>query len=141
MAGAKAPAIFLDRVCGRDESRCSFNGVGIVGSIMATGEDLRRIALALAGTKEAPHFDRAAFKVARTYVTLASDALSANFKFRPEEQEFACLMAPEAFRPVPNAWGQQGWTNARLVELTQEQLRHALETAWRHAVSKKPARS
>ena len=31
---------------------------------MATGEDLRRIALALAGTIEAPHLDRAAFKVA-----------------------------------------------------------------------------
>ena len=30
---------------------------------MASGTDLRRIALALTGTSEAPHFDRAAFKV------------------------------------------------------------------------------
>jgi hypothetical protein len=32
---------------------------------MATGNDLRRLALALEGTSEHPHFDRAAFKVAR----------------------------------------------------------------------------
>jgi hypothetical protein len=38
---------------------------------MAKAADLRRIALALAGTVEAPHFDRAAFKVARIYVTLS----------------------------------------------------------------------
>ena len=42
------------------------------GFRMATGNDLRRIALSLEGTTEAPHFDRAAFKVARIYVTLAA---------------------------------------------------------------------
>jgi len=34
---------------------------------MATGKDLRRMALSLEGTVNAPHFDRTAFKVARTY--------------------------------------------------------------------------
>ena len=84
---------------------------------MATGKDLRRLALALEGTTEAPHFDRAAFKVARTYVTLAADAKTANFKFTPDEQEFKCLLAPEAFAAVPNAWGRQGWTTATLAKL------------------------
>jgi hypothetical protein len=55
---------------------------------MASGKDLRRIALSLEGTSEAPHFDRAAFKVARIYVTLAADGKTANFKFSPDEQEF-----------------------------------------------------
>ena len=41
---------------------------------MASDTDLRRIALSLAGTSEAPHFDRAAFKVARIYVTLRPTA-------------------------------------------------------------------
>jgi hypothetical protein len=70
---------------------------------MATGKDLRRIALSLQGTTEAPHFDRAAFKVARIFVTLAADGRTANFKFTPDEQEFKCMLAPEAFSPVPNA--------------------------------------
>ena len=55
---------------------------------MATGKDLRRMALALDGTTEAPHFGRAAFKVARNYVTLADDGRTANFGFTPDEQEF-----------------------------------------------------
>ncbi|MCZ7661263.1 MAG: MmcQ/YjbR family DNA-binding protein [Xanthobacteraceae bacterium] len=107
---------------------------------MATGKDLRRLALALDGTTEAPHFDRAAFKVARIYVTLAVDGRTANFKFTPDEQEFKCLLAPEAFAPVPNAWGRQGWTTATLAKLNDAELRSALETAWAHARPKKAAR-
>ena len=108
---------------------------------MPTGTDLRRIALSLTGTSEAPHFDRAAFKVARIYVTLAADGRTANFKFTPDEQEFKCMMAPDAFAPVPGGWGAQGWTTATLSTMSARQLQDALETAWRHAVqTKKPRR-
>jgi hypothetical protein len=110
---------------------------------MATSKDLRRIALSLDGTTEATHFDRSAFKVARIYATLAADGRTANLKLTPDEQEFKCMMAPEAFQPVPNAWGKQGWTTAKLSALGSAELKAALEKAWRHAVAKKkaPARS
>jgi hypothetical protein len=107
---------------------------------MATGKDLRRMALAMEGTTEAPHFDRAAFKVARIYVTLAADGRTANFRFTSDEQEFKCLLAPEAFSPVPNAWGKQGWTTAILSKLGAAELKAALETAWAHARPKKAKR-
>lgn len=107
---------------------------------MATGEDLRRMALSLEGTTEAPHFDRAAFKVARIYVTLAVDGRTANFKFTPDEQEFKCMLAPDAFAPVPNAWGKQGWTTATLANLSPAELKSALETAHAHAVPTKRRR-
>jgi len=100
---------------------------------MATSEDLRRIALSLEGTSEAPHFDRAAFKVKRIYVTLVADGKTANFKFTPDEQQLKCITAPDAYAPVPNAWGQQGWTTAKLAALSVKELTHALETAWQHA--------
>lgn len=100
---------------------------------MARAHDLRRIALSLAGTSEAPHFDRAAFRVRRIYVTLASDGKTANFKFTPDEQEFKCLLAPDAFQPVSGGWGRQGWTTATLSELSVADLRQALEIAWRNA--------
>lgn len=103
---------------------------------MATDKDLRRLALSLTGTTEAPHFDRAAFKVARIYVTLAADGQTANFKFTSDEQELKCLTAPDAFAPVPNAWGKQGWTMATLAALSIQELRIALEIAWRHTVPK-----
>lgn len=107
---------------------------------MATAKDLHRLALALDGTTSAPHFDRTAFKVARTYVTLAADGKSANFKFTPDEQQLKCMVAPEAFAPVPNAWGQQGWTTATLSKLRLNELKAALETAWAHALPKKAKR-
>ena len=107
---------------------------------MATGKDLRRLALALEGTSEAPHFDRIAFKVARIYVTLSADGRSANFMFTPDEQEFKCMLAPEAFAPVPNAWGRKGATTATLAKLSLAELKSALQMAWVHAVAKRPKR-
>jgi hypothetical protein len=47
------------------------------------------------------------------------------------------MLAPDAFVPVPNAWGARGWTTATLSRLTEAQLRTALETAYAHAVQKK----
>ena len=104
---------------------------------MSTGRDLRRVALSLEGTTEAPHFDRTAFRAKRIYVTLAADEKTANFMFSPEEQEFKCMMAPEAFAPVPNAWGKRGATTAILSKLTIAELEDALRAAWRRAMSKK----
>jgi hypothetical protein len=110
------------------------------GKQMASDTDLRRMALALAGTTEAPHFDRAAFKVARIYVTLAADGRTANFRFSPDEQKCKCMMAPGALAPVPGGWGTQGWTTATLSAMSAAALQDALETAWRHAVQKRKPR-
>jgi hypothetical protein len=100
---------------------------------MATARDLRRISLLLEGTTEAPHFDRTAFKAARIYATLAADGKTANLRFTPDEQELKCLVAPEAFVPIPNAWGRQGWTCVTLAALSSAELKAALEMAWSHA--------
>ena len=103
---------------------------------MADGADLRRLALALPGTVEAPHLDRAAFKVDRIFVTLAADGQTANLKFTPDEQEFKCQLAPDIFQPVDNAWGRQGWTTMHLSKATEADLRAALALAHSHAVGK-----
>lgn len=103
---------------------------------MAGAADLRRMALALPGTTEAPHFDRAAFKVDRIYVTVAADGRTANFKFTPDEQEFKCQLAPEVFSQIDNAWGRQGWTMATLEAASEDDLMGALEVAYAHAVGK-----
>ena len=108
---------------------------------MADAEDVRRIALALDGTIEAPHFDRVAFRVARIYATLAPDRRTVNFMFTPDEQQFKCLLAPEAFAPVPGGWGAKGSTTAILAALNEDELRAALEMAWRRALPVKRARS
>jgi hypothetical protein len=98
--------------------------------------DFRRIALALPGAGEYPHFDRRAFKARVTFATLAPDELSANIKFAPDEQALKCAVAPDAFAPLDNAWGRQGWTRARLAALSEPELSAALEMAWRHGATK-----
>lgn len=107
---------------------------------MATAEDLRSMALALTGTFAYPHFDRTAFKVQRTFVTLAPDGLTANFKFTPDEQELKCLLASEIFAPVPGGWGRQGWTCATLAPMTQADLSSAVDVAYAHALPKPKTR-
>ena len=106
---------------------CFFFGVK-----MATADDVRRLALSLEGTTEAPHFDRVAFRAVRIYATLAPGGRSMNLKLTPDEQELKCLVAPEVFSRIPNAWGEQGWTEARLDRLDQAGLAAVLEMAWEH---------
>lgn len=85
--------------------------------------------LALEGVTEAPHVDRTAFRVRRIFASLAPDGLSANLKLTPEDQAFHQMMAPEAFRPLANKWGAQGWTEVRLGSIDAEGLATALAAA------------
>jgi hypothetical protein len=103
---------------------------------MASADDLRRLALALPAVEEYPHFDRRAFKARVTFVTLAPDGLTANFKFAPDEQALKCAVAPDAFAPLPNAWGARGWTVGRLAALSEAELAAALEMCWKHGATK-----
>ncbi len=103
---------------------------------MADSADLARLALGLPGVAQYPHFDRTAFKARVTFATLAADGLTANLKLDPGEQALKCAVAPDAFEPLPNAWGQQGWTIAHLAALSEAELGAALEMAWRHAQPK-----
>jgi hypothetical protein len=53
----------------------------------------------------------------------------------PGAQEFKCMMQPEVFAPVPNAWRRQRWTTATLSKLSTPELKAAL-AAWRQALPK-----
>jgi hypothetical protein len=106
---------------------------------MASATQVRRIALSLEGTTEAPHFDRTAFKVARIYATLAADGRSLNLGLKPDEQEFKCMAAPDVFTAVPGGWGRQGWTTVALAKIGIPELKQSLEMAWQHALPKKRA--
>lgn len=105
---------------------------------MADFATFTEIAMSLPGAVSAPHFDRIAFKVKRTFATLAVDGLTANLKFTPDEQEFKCQLAPTIFLPVPNAWGRQGWTVMVLGEANSADILAALTMAHAHSIAKKP---
>jgi len=107
---------------------------------MATADDLRSLALSLPGTTESPHFDRAAFRVKRIYVTLAADGATANLNLTPDEQAFKVMLAPDIFAAIDNAWGRQGWTQITLAPASIDDLRAALEMAHARAVASPPKR-
>ncbi len=107
---------------------------------MADAALLRRLALALPGASEAPHFDRTAFRARTIFATLAPDGCTASLNLSPEEQEFRCTVAPEAFAPTPDAWGRRGWTRATLAALDEDVLAAVLEVAWRRASAKQAPR-
>ena len=104
---------------------------------MADADDLARLALALPGVAQYPHFDRIAFKARVTFATLAPDRLTANLKLAPDEQALKCEVAPDAFSSVPNAWDAQGWTMAKLAALSERELQAALALAYAHAGPKR----
>lgn len=95
-----------------------------------TAETLARLALALEGTLEAPHFDRRAFKARTIYVTLAPDGRTANLKLDRDQQDHWCALLPLALTPVPNKWGAQGWTTLHLDRLEEGDLANLLTLAW-----------
>jgi hypothetical protein len=96
---------------------------------MASADDLRRLALALPETTEAPHFELTSFRVAgKIFCTLGADR-PAMLKFSPEDQ--ANLVAGDSrISPVPGYWGQKGSTFVRFESLTETELAGLLRTAW-----------
>lgn len=107
---------------------------------MADAALFRRLALALPGATEAPHFDRPSFRTRVIFATLSPDGQTANLNFSPEEQEFRSTLHPEAFAPTPDAWGRRGWTRATLAPLREDELRAALQAAWQRASTPPPKR-
>jgi hypothetical protein len=99
---------------------------------LATASDVRKLALALEGTTEQPHFDRSAFKVRRIFATLSADGQSLNLNLTPGEQEFKAMLAPQIYAAIPNKWGASGWTTVNLRAIGKPELAAALKMAWEH---------
>lgn len=97
---------------------------------MITNERFRELALSLEGATEKPHFDRASFRTKRIFATLHEPSRSANFKLNPIDQSAFCAAAKGVAYPVPNKWGQQGWTTIELEQAPEELVMDALQTAY-----------
>jgi hypothetical protein len=94
----------------------------------------KKLALALEGASERPHFDRTALRTPRkTFATLAGDGCDINLMFDPELRDFYCEQAPHAFAPVPGGWGRMGATRCDLKKIDEATLLSALKAA--HALA------
>ncbi|MEL7547845.1 MAG: MmcQ/YjbR family DNA-binding protein [Pseudomonadota bacterium] len=108
---------------------------------MASADELRTVALSLPQAVEKPHFDRTSFRVdaarGKIFATLPGDADTANLKLTPEQQDMLCQAEPDLFAPVPNKWGESGWTVIQLRTIDLVTLKSALIMAWKTAAPEK----
>ncbi len=99
-----------------------------------TEDDVRRLALALPGTTEAPHHERTSFRVGKIFATLLPGSGSVNL-FLPEEEARAVAEESPGWVRLLH-WGQrlEGVT-VDLAEADADVVRELVEEAWRHRAS------
>lgn len=95
----------------------------------------REIALSFSNTEEKAHFDRTAFRIInkRIFATLHEKSMTANMRLPLPDQKTFCDYHP-AIYPVPNKWGQQGWTTFEITILPKDVIAAALDSAYRYAL-------
>lgn len=94
-------------------------------------EDVRALAPMLPEASEGAHRGNPDFRVGgRVFATLWIDEARLVLRLTPEAQAAVIEAEPEAFDPVPGAWGTRGWTSLDLDACEEETLRSALLRAW-----------
>jgi hypothetical protein len=70
------------------------------------------------------------------FATVWHDKNIVNLALTPEQQQRFVVLDAEAFVPIDNAWGRQGWTTAKLRRVDRAQFVEALSTAWHNSAEK-----
>lgn len=92
------------------------------------------MALSFPETSQKPHFDRLAFRTTRKiFVTLHEGSATINVKLSPESQSVYASIDPAIIYPVPNKWGQQGWTTVVLADTPEDLIREMVQMAYEEA--------
>jgi hypothetical protein len=102
-----------------------------------TNSEFRKLALALPGTGEHPHFDRTAFKVKRIFAALDIKNNLACLLLSEIDQSVFCAFDKTIIYAVPNKWGKKGATYIELKKVRKDMLKDALKQAYRKSMAKK----
>lgn len=105
---------------------------------MVSVDDFRKLALALDGVTEEPHFDRTSFRANKKIVaTLDVKSQLVCLMLDEIQQSIFCAFDPSVIYPVPNKWGKQGATYVELKRVRKDILRAALNDAYKKATIRK----
>lgn len=106
--------------------------------IMIDESTLREIALSFPDAVEQPHFEKTSFRAKKKiFATYSKHEHRACLKLSETDQSIFCSFNKALIYPVPNKWGQQGWTLFELNQLEKEMIEAALETAFKEVSKKK----
>jgi len=90
-----------------------------------------QLALSFPMAEEVPHFEKTSFRVnKKIFATLEVSTHKACVKLSPMDQGVFCAYDASAIYPVPNKWGQQGWTFIDLKTVHPDLCADALTTAY-----------
>jgi hypothetical protein len=105
---------------------------------MATGAQMRKLALALPETQEKSHFGQPDFRVrGKIFAGVSPDGVRGTLKLSPAMQATLLDARAEAFSPCAGAWGRSGWTYVKLAKARTAELRFLLEQSWRLVAPKR----
>lgn len=104
-----------------------------------TPEQFRALARARPAVTERAHHDHPDFRVDGKIFATLGPAESGDERGRwamvrlPADEQAALVDAdPEAFEPMPGAWGRQGCTRVWLARASKKRIEPALRSAWRY---------
>jgi len=101
-----------------------------------TGDDFRRLALALPEAVEQGHMGHPDFRVGgKIFAGLDHSGLRATVKLTPDQQDVLMSAEPAMFTPCNGAWGLKGSTYLILAAADQETATSALRMAWRNTAT------
>jgi hypothetical protein len=103
-----------------------------------TGDELRRIAMALPETEEKVTWEvDITFRVRdKIFVVMGQDGGSASVKASVEAQQALVASDPETFS-VSHYTGRYGWTTVDLSRVDESEMHELVEEAWRRTAPKK----
>jgi predicted DNA-binding protein (MmcQ/YjbR family) len=103
-------------------------------------DTFRKLALALPEATEQPHFEKTSFRInKKIFATYDAKNNRACLKMPEIEQSVFCSIDKKIICPVPNKWGQQGWTFFDLGKVKKEIINDALRIAYCEVAPKKLA--
>jgi hypothetical protein len=94
-------------------------------------DQFRTIAMQMPGVTEAPHFEKTSFRFrTKIFATVDRAGQTGCLKLSGEEQRHYSL-SNTAVSPVPNKWGNTGWTNVDLAKVTEPAIADLIRSAYK----------
>jgi hypothetical protein len=104
---------------------------------MASGAELREIALSLPQAEERETWGHATFRVRdKIFVIMSDDGAGASVKAAKDEQQALIAEDPETFT-FPAYVGQHGWIGVDVGRIGAEHLRELVTEGWRMTAPKR----
>ncbi len=108
---------------------------------MASGDELREIALSLPSAEERETWGEATFRVRnKIFAMMSDDGTRASVKATKDEQSALIAEDPETFA-YPAYVGRHGWVGVDVHRIPADHLRELLVEAWRMTAPKRAVRA